>query len=98
MLLVLVGYIVCITMFSHVHFFGRYSLVHSHPYASENHTHSYSECNTIASLSQFLGTDVIIADDSTPDLPSFVIPFFEFEYFVVCVPRFFNCLRAPPFN
>lgn len=98
MLFVLVGYIVFTTMFSHVHFFGRISIVHSHPYSSENHTHPFTVCNTIASLSQFLGTDVIIDDYSAPDFTFFVLPFLEYECFAVHAPRFFISLRAPPFN
>ena len=97
MLFVLVSYMVIITIFSHVHFFGKYSVIHSHPYSSEQHNHSKTECLTIAGLSFFFSSEISFETLLEPDFQIFYIPFVENECDVVHAPRFYKSFRAPPF-
>lgn len=97
MLFVLVSYMVFITVFSHVHFVGKYSVIHAHPFTSESHNHSAAECYTIAGLSIFYGSAISSLTLLEPYFQIFYIPFVEYECDVVHAPRFYKSFRAPPF-
>ena len=96
MLFVLVSYMVCVTICSHVHFVDNHSVIHSHPYTNQNHSHSNSECNAIANLSSFYGCDISQVDFIAPVIYSFAIPYAEYECDVTYFTRFYKSLRSPP--
>lgn len=57
LLTLFVTYQVSITMFAHVHYVNGVMIVHSHPSADQEHTHSESQILTLAQMSDWLGTE-----------------------------------------
>ena len=51
------GYQVGITMFSHVHYVNGVMIVHSHPSADDQHSHTEMQIVTMAKVSNFLGME-----------------------------------------
>ena len=62
MLLVLfVTYQAGITVFSHIHYVNGVMLVHSHPSADSQHTHTESQILTLAQVSHWSGLEAVSA-------------------------------------
>lgn len=57
LLTLFVTYQVSITMFAHVHYVNGVMIVHSHPSANQEHTHSEAQILTLAQMSDWLGTE-----------------------------------------
>lgn len=52
-LMLFVGYQICITSFTHVHYVNGVMISHSHPYAGDEHSHQKTEFSLIAQLAHF---------------------------------------------
>ena len=98
LLTLFLAYQVSITMFSHVHYINGVMIVHSHPSADSQHTHTEGQVLTMAHISSFDGVEpvsYVIADALLPVIYTLVssnggenLP----SYVHQCVS-----LRAPPF-
>ena len=61
LLTLFVAYQVNITMFAHVHYVNGVMLVHSHPSADSQHTHTESQILTLAQVSHWSGLEAVSA-------------------------------------
>ena len=61
LLTLFVAYQVNITMFAHVHYVNGVMLVHSHPSADSQHTHTESQSLTLAQASHWSGLEAVSA-------------------------------------
>ena len=61
LLTLFVAYQVNITMFAHVHYVNGVMLVHSHPSADSQHTHTESQILTLAHVSHWSGLEAMSA-------------------------------------
>lgn len=52
-LMLFVGYQICITSFTHVHYVNGVMITHSHPYAGDGHSHQKADFSLIAQLTHF---------------------------------------------
>lgn len=68
LLTLFVSYQVSISMFSHVHYVNGVMIVHSHP-ASDNHTHTEGQILTLAQVSNYVGTQPLLAELAEIYLP-----------------------------
>ena len=59
LLTLFVAYQASITMFSHVHYVNGVMIVHSHPSADSEHTHTESQILTLAQVSEWAGTEPV---------------------------------------
>ena len=98
LLTLFLAYQVSITMFSHVHYINGVMIVHSHPSADSQHTHTEGQILTMAHISSFDGVEpvsYVIADSLLPLLCTLV---FDREREDLSF-KIHQCisLRAPPF-
>lgn len=96
LLTLFVAYQVGITMFSHVHYVNGVMIVHSHP-SSDNHTHTEGQYLTLAQVSDFVGTQPVLAELAELYLPVLYTLHCHREL-VICQSLYSQCisLRAPP--
>ena len=59
LLTLFVTYQASITMFAHVHYINGVMIVHSHPSADNEHTHTVSQILTLAQVSEWAGTEPV---------------------------------------
>lgn len=59
LLTLFMAYQVSITMFAHVHYVNGVMIVHSHPSADSEHTHTQSQILTLAQMSEWTGTEPV---------------------------------------
>ena len=59
MLTLFLPYQASITMFAHVHYVNGVMIVHSHPSADSEHTHTQSQILTLAQVSEWAGTEPV---------------------------------------
>ena len=66
LLTLFLAYQVSITMFSHVHYINGVMIVHSHPSADSQHTHTEGQVLTMAHISSFDGVEPVsyVIDDA----------------------------------
>lgn len=98
LLALFVGYQAGITMFSHVHYVNGVMIVHSHPSADNEHTHSEGQILTLAKVSDWLGNEPIFVTLSEVSLS--VFDTLECERKTRTLSDWFShciSLRAPPF-
>ena len=57
LLTLFLAYQASITMFAHVHYVNGVMIVHSHPAADSEHTHTQSQILTLAQVSEWAGTE-----------------------------------------
>ena len=61
LLTLFLAYQASITMFAHVHYVNGVMLVHSHPSADSQHTHTESQILTLAQVSHWSGLEAVSA-------------------------------------
>ena len=59
LLTLFLAYQASITMFAHVHYGNGVMIVHSHPAADSEHTHTQSQILTLAQVSEWAGTEPV---------------------------------------
>ena len=59
LLTLFLAYQASITMFAHVHYINGVMIVHSHPSADSEHTHTQSQILTLAQVSEWAGTEPV---------------------------------------
>ena len=59
LLTLFLAYQASITMFAHVHYVNGVMIVHSHPSADSEHTHTQSQILTLAQVSEWAGTEPV---------------------------------------
>lgn len=59
LLTLFLAYQASITMFAHVHYVNGVMIVHSHPAADSEHTHTQSQILTLAQVSEWAGTEPV---------------------------------------
>ena len=98
MLSIFVFYQLCLTAFGHAHMVNGAVWVHSHPYGTQQHTHSDGQLHTIANLSYFIAAvptlTISIAEPfitDTLDNTTWERTFFSATKYSA------NQFRAPPF-
>lgn len=57
LLTLFVAYQASITMFAHIHYINGVMIVHSHPSADDQHSHTETQIVTMAQVSNFLGME-----------------------------------------
>ena len=57
LLTLFVAYQASITMFAHVHYFNGVTIVHSHPSADNDHTHTDGQLLTLAHVAEWTGVE-----------------------------------------
>ena len=98
MLTLFVTYQVSITMFTHVHYVNGVMIVHSHPSADNEHTHSETQILTLAKVSDWMGTEPVFVSLNEVELS--VFDTLECERKARTLSDWFAhsiSLRAPPF-
>ena len=98
MLTLFVAYQVSITMFTHVHYVNGVMIVHSHPSADNEHTHSESQILTLTKVSNWIGTESAFVSANEVELS--VFDTLECERKTRTLSDWFAhsvSLRAPPF-
>ncbi|MBE6287482.1 MAG: hypothetical protein E7099_04755 [Mediterranea massiliensis] len=97
LLILFVGYQVCITSFTHVHYVNGVLISHSHPFADDEHSHQKTEFSLIATLSQF---STLAFEDSNTVAPLWqLLAEVNLGFVVDALPIHVSCyisLRAPP--
>lgn len=96
-LMLFVGYQICITSFTHVHYVNGVLISHSHPFANDDHSHQKTEFIFIAHLSDF--TALPLAAFESFDFLSLLLAVLDICQveeipFLASIPYFH--LRAPP--
>lgn len=101
-LMLFIGYQICITSFTHVHYVNGVMISHSHPYADGEHSHKKTEFTYIAHISHFsaLVTEAfVVATPYLHVLPVMGIcpteeslPSVNTPYFSLRAPPYFVCL------
>ena len=71
LLTLFLAYQASITMFAHVHYVNGVMIVHSHPSADSDHTHSQSQILTLAQVSEWAGTEPVFVTLSEVSLAVF---------------------------
>ena len=71
LLTLFVAYQASITMFSHIHYVNGVMIVHSHPSADDEHTHTPSQILTLAQVSEWAGTEPVFVTLSEVSLAVF---------------------------
>ena len=66
-LMLFVGYQICITSFTHVHYVNGVMVSHSHPFSDDEHSHQKTEFSLIAHLSHFSSLVAVVS--ATIDIP-----------------------------
>lgn len=87
------------TLFVHTHFlgFGRGLVTHSHPYLPDNnHTHTATEFDAIASLTDITTEEIDFIDIPQEEETLLFIFLVEPISTYVAADHFFASLRAPP--
>ena len=98
LLTLFLAYQVSITMFSHVHYINGVMIVHSHPSADSQHTHTEGQVLTMAHISSFDGVEPVSSVIADALLPVIYTLFSSnrgenlLSYVHQCIS-----LRAPPF-
>ena len=98
LLTLFVTYQVSITMFAHVHYVNGVMIVHSHPSADNEHTHSETQILTLAKISEWMGTEPVFVSVDEVELSVFDTLECErkartlSDLYAACIS-----LRAPPF-
>lgn len=98
LLTMFVTYQVSITMFAHVHYVNGVMIVHSHPSADQEHTHSEAQILTLAQMSEWTGTEpgfIVLAEISLSVFDTLECERKSQILSEICL----HCisLRAPPF-
>ena len=97
LLTLFVSYQVSITMFSHIHYVNGVMIVHSHPSADSEHTHTQSQILTLAQVSEWAGTEPVFVTLAEVSLS--VFDTFECERKSRTLSDIYSqyiSLRAPP--
>ena len=97
LLTLFLAYQVSITMFSHVHYINGVMIVHSHPSADNQHTHTEGQILTMAQIASFDGVEPVsnvIADSLLPLLYTLISGEDGGNLFSHSLPCI--SLRAPP--
>lgn len=96
LLTLFVSYQIGISMFSHVHYVNGVMIVHSHP-SSDNHTHTEGQILTLTQVSNYVGTQPVLAELAELYLPVLYTLQCHREL-VICQSQHSQCisLRAPP--
>jgi hypothetical protein len=71
LLTLFLAYQASITMFAHVHYVNGVMIVHSHPSADSDHTHTQSQILTLAQVSEWAGTEPVFVTLSEVSLAVF---------------------------
>ena len=71
LLTLFLAYQASITMFAHVHYVNGVMIVHSHPSADSEHTHTQSQILTLAQVSEWAGTEPVFVTLSEVSLAVF---------------------------
>ena len=98
LLILFVTYQVSITMFAHMHYVNGVMIVHSHPSADSEHTHTEAQILTLAQMSEWAGTEPVFVTLSEVSLS--VFDTLECEREAKALSDLFShsiSLRAPPF-
>lgn len=98
LLTLFVTYQVSITMFAHMHYVNGVMIVHSHPSADSEHTHTEAQILTLAQMSEWAGTEPVFVTLSEVSLS--VFDSLECEREAKSLSDFYLhsiSLRAPPF-
>lgn len=98
LLTLFVMYQVSITMFAHVHYVNGVMIVHSHPSADNEHTHTEGQILTMAQMSGWTGTEPLFV--TLPEVSLSVFDTLECKRMSRALQDIgLHCiaLRAPPF-
>lgn len=97
LLTLFVAYQASITMFAHIHYINGVMIVHSHPSADNEHTHTEGQVLTLAQVSHWAGTEPSFVTVGEVNLSVFYT--FECDRASVFLQdKYSHCisLRAPP--
>lgn len=98
LLTLFVAYQASITMFAHVHYINGVTIVHSHPSADNDHTHTDGQLLTLAHVSEWTGVEPTFVTLSEVSLS--VFDSIECERKSKALSDLYShciSLRAPPF-
>ena len=98
LLTLFVAYQASITMFAHVHYINGVTIVHSHPSADNEHTHTDGQLLTLAYVSEWTGVEPVFVTLSEVSLS--VFDTIECERKSKALSDLYShciSLRAPPF-
>ena len=98
LLTLFVAYQASITMFAHVHYINGVTIVHSHPSADNDHTHTDGQLLTLAHVSEWTGVEPTFGTLSEVSLS--VFDSIECERKSKALSDLYShciSLRAPPF-
>lgn len=98
LLTLFVAYQASITMFAHVHYINGVTIVHSHPSADNDHTHTDGQLLTLAHVSEWTGVEPAFVTLSEVSLS--VFDSIECERKSKALSDLYShciSLRAPPF-
>lgn len=98
LLTLFVAYQASITMFAHVHYINGVTIVHSHPSADNDHTHTDGQLLTLAHVSEWTGVEPVFVTLSEVSLS--VFDSIECERKSKALSDLYShciSLRAPPF-
>ena len=98
LLTLFVAYQASITMFAHVHYINGVTIVHSHPSADNDHTHTDGQLLTLALVSEWTGVEPTFVTLS--EVPLSVFDSIECERKSKALSDLYShciSLRAPPF-
>ena len=98
LLTLFVAYQASITMFAHVHYINGVTIVHSHPSADNDHTHTDGQLLTLAHVSEWTGVEPSFVTLSEVSLS--VFDSIECERKSKALSDLYShciSLRAPPF-
>ena len=98
LLILFVAYQASITMFAHMHYVNGVMIVHSHPSADNDHTHTDGQLLTLAHVSEWTGVELAFVTLSEVFLSVFDTIGCERKSKVLS-DLYSHCisLRAPPF-
>ena len=98
LLTLFVAYQASITMFAHVHYINGVTIVHSHPSADNEHTHTDGQLLTLAYVSEWTGVEPVFVTLSEVSLSVFDTIECERKSKTL-MDLYSHCisLRAPPF-
>ena len=98
LLTLFVAYQASITMFSHIHYVNGVMIVHSHPSADDEHTHTASQILTLAQVSEWTGTEPVFVTLAEVSLSVFdTLECERKSRTLTDLYAHFISLRAPPF-
>lgn len=98
LLTLFLAYQASITMFAHVHYVNGVMIVHSHPSADSDHSHSQSQILTLAQVSEWAGTEPVFVTLAEVSLAVFdTIECERVSRTLSDIHSHCISLRAPPF-